>query len=125
MAGLVQAYRGRYYNASSASTKLDINSILAGCSAVETEANNIDEISNSINNSASYLTREVFSINGETVSKDIDEACTEIISVQSSIMDAVAQIRINAINAYNSIQTQLNNEAQSLDQAEIRRRSKL
>ena len=123
MASILQPYHGVYVHAPSASTKLDLHHILDGCTALETEASNIDEVSNSINSLSSNLGANVFSIDGQTVLSSADQCCQEIIDVQKWIFDTSSQIRENAINAYNQLQTQLNNEAKNRDQNEINRRN--
>ncbi len=121
MASILQPYRGVFISAQSASNMLDLNQILAGCTAVENEASNIDELSNSISSLTSNLGANIFSIDGKTISPSSDKCCEEIIEVQKWIYDTTSQIRETAINAYNQLQTQLNNDAQNRDQYEINR----
>ena len=124
MSGVIQPYKGRYVSAASASTKLDLAAIMAGCSAVESEAGNINTISTGLHNAASSLSPGVFSIDGVSVASNVDDCCESIMSVQSSIIGSLGQIRSASIAAYNKIQTQLNSEAQARDQYEINRRKK-
>ena len=124
MAGLLEPYRGRYVSAESASTKLDVNAIISGCSQVDSEASSIGDVSTSLNSAASDLTPNIFSINGASLGANVGEYCQSIMDVQSSIMSATAQIRSEAIAAYNEIQSQLNQEAQSRDQYEMNRRNR-
>lgn len=121
MASILQPYRGIFVSAPSASTKLDLDQILAGCTSVENEASNIDELSNSVSSLTSNLGANIFSIDGKTVSPSSDKCCEEIIDIQKWIFDTTSQIRENAINAYNQLQTQLNNDAQNRDRYEINR----
>lgn len=120
--GLLQPYRGTYYSAESANTKLDINSILAGCNAVDEEANHISEYANDISESGSYLDANALSVDGKTMQGSIETCCTNINDVESFIIGTTAQIREMAEAAYNQIQDNLNYEAQQRDIAEYNRR---
>ena len=121
----VQPYVGTYVSAKSASDDLDLAAIIAGCNAVDAEAANIDEISNSLSNAASDLTPQVFSVDGVSIGSNVDEYCTIIMDVQSWIMGGTASIRAAAENAYNRIQTDYNNDAIARDNAEKNRRANM
>lgn len=123
MAGALQPYQGRYVNAKSASDDLDLAAILAGCDAVDAEAGNIDEVSNSLSNAAGDLTAQTFSVDGVSVGSNVNEYCDNIMQAQTWIMNGTGQIRAAAENAYNKLQTEYNNDAMARDQAEINRRN--
>lgn len=117
--GILQPYNGHFVNAESASTMLDIEGIFDGCNAVDTEILSMDSLSSKISNVSSYLDTKNFSINGETVLKETDECCENILKVKESILGATSQIRSICEGAYNNLQGQLNYNAQVNDQNEI------
>lgn len=121
--GLLQPYRGTYVSASSASEKIDVNSILNGCNAVDEEANHISEYANSLDSSGSVLDVNVLSVGGKTMLSNIEECCTNINSVETFIINTTAQIREAAESVYNQIQEQMNNEARARDEAAYRERN--
>lgn len=120
--GILQPYRGTYCSASSASEKLDIESILAGCDAVDEEANHISEYANQLSGYSSQLDVNALSVNGKTMIGTAEECCDGINNVESEIIGTTAQIRAAAESVYNQIQDQLNNEAYIKDQNEYNRR---
>ena len=121
--GLLQPYRGTYVSAESASGKLDAAAIIAGCDAVDAEANHISEYAGKISSAASGLNQDTFSVNGETVTGKVDECCTGVTNVESNILNTTSQIRELAESIYNQIQEQMNIEAQARDQAEAQKRN--
>jgi len=123
--GATQPYQGTYVSAKSASEDLDLAAILAGCSAVDAEAGNIDEISNNLSNAASDLNAKTFSVDGVSVGSNVNEYCTSIMDVQSWILGQTAAIRSAAEAAYNRLQEQYNNDARARDQAEKNRRANM
>lgn len=120
--GLLQQYQGRFVNAPSASSQLDISKILAGCNMVEEEANRISEFAGNIMDAASILDVKNFSVDNETILDDAAECCNNIGNVERQIMDLTAQIREAAEICYNNIQQQLNYDAHARDEYECRRR---
>ena len=123
--GALEPYHGTYVNAKSASADLDLGAILAGCAAVDAEAGNISEVSNSLNTAASDLTPTVFSVNGVSIGSNVGDYCSNIMEAQSWIMGQTAAIRAAAENAYNKLQTDYNNEAMARDAAEKNRRANM
>ncbi len=122
--GILQPYVGTYCHAASASSKLDLSAILAGCDAVDTEANQITNYNHSLNTTMSYLDANTLSANGKTMQAAGEKCCNDISNVQTSILNTTAQIRSVAESVYNKIQEQMNYEAQVKDQNEINRRSR-
>ncbi len=119
---LLESFHGSYVNAASASTMLDISTILEGCSEVENEANHISEYVNKIADISSSMNKDNFSINGETVYKLVDDYCTQMNDVEVQIMSMVEQIRAAVEAQYNKIQEQLNYEAQVKNNNEYNKR---
>ena len=120
--GILQPYRGTYCSASLASEKLDIDTILSGCNAVDSEASHITEYANTLSTAGSNLDVNALSAGGTTMEGKVDEYCTNIKSVETFIMNTTSQIREAAEAAYNQIQEQMNSEAYARDQAEYNRR---
>lgn len=117
--GILQPYKGVYYSASSAREKLDIDSILAGCDAVDEEANHISEYANQFSVSSAALDVNTLSVNNLTMAEKAQEYSDGINQVEIEIMSVTAKIREAVEYAYNSIQDSLNIEAQTRDQREI------
>lgn len=121
---LLQPYRGQYCSAQSAESKLDIMSILQGCSEVDDEARYMGRYSNELNLANNYLDEKSLSVDGKTMQGEVDDCRETIESVQESITNTTSQIRDAAVSAYNSIQEQLNYEAQVRDQNEWNQRNR-
>ena len=120
--GILQPYHGTYCSADSASSKLDIDAILAGCNAVDEEANHISEYASSLTDISSQLDVNALSVNSKTISGTVQEYCDGINNVETEIMGATSQIREVAEAQYNQIQEQMNQEAYLRDQEEYNRR---
>lgn len=121
MAGLLEPYVGNFARASSASSKLDISAILEGCNAVEAETPTIYTLADKMNDCGAYLTKDALSLDGATMMSTVEEQAQGIISVQTNINQAVETIRENAINAYNQLQQQMNEEAYNKEVYEVNR----
>ncbi len=122
--GVLQPYRGTYVSADSASSKLDLPAILAGCDAVDEEASQIDTYTRDLSNVAADLDVDTLSANGKTMQGPIGDCCDGISDIESNITGTTAQIRAAAENAYNQIQEQLNYEAKVRDRNEWNRRNR-
>ena len=116
MGSILQPYIGRFARAESASNRLDIDSIFAGCNAVEQEASRISTIATKIDSTSSRLDVNSFSIDGATATSTIVEYCEGMANVEAGIYQMTAQIRDAAEAAYNNLQSQLNYNAQIRDQ---------
>lgn len=110
---VVQPFVGKYVTAVSASTKIDLDSIITNCNAVDEEVSKISSINNSINSTGGNLTADVLSVGGATVINLLDECCSNINGVQSDVVSMTEGIRESAIEAYNQIQEQFNEEAEA------------
>lgn len=121
--GIIEPYKGKFFSAESASNKLDIQSIYAGCDAVDLEAENITNITNKMSSISSHLDINNFSVDGCTMLDASDKCCDDIMNVKNSILDATSQIRAACEGAYNNLQSQLNYNAQVRDCNEINRRN--
>lgn len=117
--GILQPYKGKFVSAQSASSYLDIESIYAGCDAVDTESESMTTITNKMSSITSKLDTNNFSVDGSTMLDTSDKCCDDILSVKSSINDATSQIRSACEAAYNNLQSQLNYNAQVQDRNEI------
>ena len=114
--GLLQPYVGTYARATSASSKLDVESILAGCDAVDDEVVGISEISSKISQAGSSITKDVLSIDDMDISGSLDECCTGISNTYSNILETTSAIRERAVAVYNQLQAQYNEEAKIRDE---------
>jgi len=123
MASLLEPYVGNFAKADSASSKLDINTILAGCDAVESETPAIYNLANNVNDCAADLNADALSVDGKTITGTVDEYVQGISGVQTNINNAAEQIRDASINAYNQIQQQMNDEAYRREVDEVNRRN--
>lgn len=122
--GLLEPYVGTYTRATSASDMLDAAAILAGCDAVDEEANHISEYAGTLSETSSLLNVQNFSVDDETILSTVDEYCQNINNVETEIMSITSQIREAVENQYNALQQQLNNEAYEKDQREYEQRSR-
>ncbi len=113
---LLQPYVGKFVTATSASTKIDVESIMAGCDSVDSEASKISDVNSNINNIGSTIDSNALSVDGSTVLNSLEECCTGINGVQNMIFNTTSGIREAAISAYNQIQEQFNAEARIRDQ---------
>ena len=111
MAGILQPYVGKYCSAESASSKLDIDSILAGCDAVDEEASSIGNYANQLSETSGRINASALSVNGKTISGTAQEYCDGINGVEAQITSVTSQIREIAISVYNQLQQELNNQA--------------
>ncbi len=116
---ILNPYQGVFISAQSASSLIDLNSILNGCDAVDQEASQISKLSNNILETSTRLDVNTLSVDDATIVGSVEEYCTDIVSVQEGIMSMTSQIREAAINAYNDIQNQMNYDAQTQDQIAI------
>ena len=123
MNGLLEPYVGNFVRADSASNRLDIDSILAGCNAVESETPTINNLANGISDCASELNADALSIDGKTVMGTVDEYVQGIANLHTSINNAVDEIRQRSINVYNQLQQQLNEDAYRREVDEANRRN--
>ena len=113
---LLQPYVGKFVTATSASTKIDVESIMAVCDSVDSEASKISDVNSNINNIGSTIDSNALSVDGSTVLNSLEECCTGINGVQNMIFNTTSGIREAAISAYNQIQEQFNAEARIRDQ---------
>ncbi len=113
--GRIAQYVGKYVSAPSASTKLDVDSILSGCDAVDNEVANLTSICNEFSNNGTTITPEALSFDGITTEPIIEEYTSSTKGVADLILGKTASIREEAMAAYNRIQEQLNIEAQNRD----------
>ena len=120
--GLLEPYRGTYCSASSASEKIDVQAILAGCDAVDAEANHISEYAGNLSDYSSQLDANALSVDGKTMISTANEYWENINNVESEIINTTAYIREAAEAVYNQIQEQMNQEAHARDEYEYNRR---
>ncbi len=113
---LLQPYVGKFVTASSASSKIDAASIIAGCDAVDSEASKISDVNSNVNSIGSRIDSTALSVDGKTTMNLLEECCTGINDVQTMIFNTTSAIREAATSAYNQIQEQLNEEARIRDQ---------
>ena len=118
---LLQPYVGKFVTATSASTKIDVESIIAGCDAVDSEASRISDINAEVNSVGSTIDEKALSVDGTTISNSLDECCTGINGVQEMIFGTTAGIRESAMSIYNQIQEQFNDEARIWDEEASKR----
>lgn len=116
---ILNPYQGVFISAQSASNYIDLNSILNGCDAVDSEASQISKLSNNVLEASTQLDVNTLSVDNATVVGSVEEYCNDIVSVQEGIMSMTSQIREAAINTYNDIQNQMNYNAQIQDQIAI------
>ena len=119
---ILQPYQGRYVSAESASNKLDVETIISGCDAVENDALSINSFAQSLLETGSTLDEKVLSVNGKTFLDQVDADVENIANVQTQISESVCSIREAAVAIYNQIQDQLNVDAENRDLDEINRR---
>lgn len=113
---LLEPYVGRYVSAESASTKLDVSSILAGCDMVDSESDKLNVVGNKVNDIGDELTLDVLSVDGVGMGEKIVECCNSYFDSYDSIVGSTTQIRETAISKYNQLQQQLNDEARARDE---------
>jgi hypothetical protein len=118
--GLLQPYHGKFVTAKSATSDIDVDSILSGCAAVDNEVGNLTNICEDFSNSGNNITPKAFSFDGETVEPMIEQYKISTSGIADDILGITASIREAAINAYNKIQEQYNAEAKARDDAAIR-----
>lgn len=112
---ILQPYYGQFVSAGSASKYLDIETILRGCDQVDAEAEEIAYINSKLNNAGGTITSSALSIDNVTVDNNLLECCEGINSVFQNILSETSQVRAAAVNAYNRIQADLNNDAVARD----------
>lgn len=122
--GLLQPYQGTYVAATSASSKLDVETILAGCDAVDAEASHISDYLQKLAETTSTMDAKALCVNGQTMQNTMDEYSTNIYSVETEIMNITAWIRETVEVQYNNLQEQLNYDAQLRDQNEYAKQSR-
>lgn len=110
--GLVQPIQG----ARSASEKLNYNAIVAGCEAVEKEAEKLGPIKDKLKESESSIAADVLSIDDQSVSKDLDEVCKKFDIKKAEILKKTNEIKAEAAKQYNEIQKILNQEVEPTNQ---------
>lgn len=116
---LLQPYSGRFVSAKSASDKIDAATIIAGCDSVDSEASEILSIGSKVNSAGSSITADALSFGGVTVAGDLGLCCDGIAATYANILGNTSQIRSTAMEAYNRIQTEYNEEARAKDEAAI------
>lgn len=108
---ILQPYQGAYVSAGSASKYLDIEKILKGCDEVDNEAEEIVYVNSKLNSAGSSIDSRALSIDNVTVDNSLVECLESINNVYQNILSETSQVRAAAVNAYNSIQSELNNDA--------------
>ncbi len=114
---LLGVYKGAYVSAPSAATKLDVEAIFAGCSAVDSVADILLEYADNFDSQALKLDKNALAIDDETVENVALEYYNYLISAGSNIKSSTQNIREVAAAQYNKIQGQLNEEAKRQDLA--------
>jgi len=112
-------YMGTFVNAESAATKIDAAGIIAGCDAVDAEAANLSNLCGEFSRSATTITPKALSFDGETVGPIIENYSSASGDVSSGILGITAGIRAKAIEVYNQIQQELNEDAERRDREAI------
>ena len=112
---LMQPYMGTYISAKLASVDLDVEGILKACHMIEKNACNVDVISKDIFDVGSNITSDALSVDEKNISGILDDCCSGIKYIHDDILNTINQVRKTAVNSYNIIQTQYNEEAKSLD----------
>ena len=122
---LMQPYMGTYISAKLASIDLDVEGILKACDMIEKNACNVDVISKDIFDVGSNITSDALSVDEKNISGILDDCCSGIKYIHDDILNTINQVRETAVNSYNSIQTQYNEEAKALDLSLAKKVSKV
>lgn len=122
---LMQPYMGTYISAKLASVDLDVEGILKACDMIEKNACNVDVISKDIFDVGSNITADALSVDEKNISGILDDCCSGIKYIHDDILNTINQVRENAVNSYNIIQTQYNEEAKALDLSLAKKESKV
>lgn len=122
---LMQPYMGTYISAKLASVDLDVEGILKACDMIEKNAYNVDVISKDIFDVGSNITSDALSVDEKNISGILDDCCSGIKYIHDDILNTINQVRETAVNSYNSIQTQYNEEAKALDLSLAKKVSKV
>lgn len=122
---LMQPYMGTYISAKLASVDLDVEGILKACDMIEKNACNVDVISKDIFDVGSNITSDALSVDEKNISGILDDCCSGIKYIHDDILNTINQVRETAVNSYNSIQTQYNEEAKALDLSLAKKVSKV
>ena len=113
--GRIEPYRGKHVSAESAEKYIDLDAIISACNKIDAKAGRIGEYTNNIRESASILNPQNFSINNQSYQSIVSDYCSSINSVEQTLSNSTASIRLKAESEYNRIQEQLNYEAQQRD----------
>lgn len=116
---------GTYISAKLASVDLDVEGILKACDMIEKNACNVDVISKDIFDVGSNITADALSVDEKNISGILDDCCSGIKYIHDDILNTINQVRENAVNSYNIIQTQYNEEAKALDLSLAKKESKV
>lgn len=122
---LLGVYKGRYVSAKSASEEIDALSIIKGCEAVDSCANHIDFLSDSISVAGSEISADSLLIDDKTIDGSLNECCDSINAVYDNILSVTAQIRERVESIYNSLQEKYNDEARRKDKKIIEEKMKM
>ena len=112
---LLGVYKGAYVSAPSAATKLDVEAIFAGCSAVDSVADILLEYADNFDSQTLKLDKNALAIDDGTVENVALEYYNYLISAGTKT--STQNIREVAAAQYNKIQGQLNEEAKRQDLA--------
>lgn len=112
---LILPYKGTYVNAKYAINDIDVEGIIKYCKMIEKDATRIDSISNNVLNASSSITPSALSIDDKTINGKVDEYCGGLDDVYNCVLDVTAQIKEQAIEVYNRLQREYNEEAIKLD----------
>lgn len=113
--GMLEPYRGRFVSAQSANNKIDIEAIMRGCNTVDSVAEELLSINKKVSSEGGMITKDALSIDGVTITDNLEECCDGIAMTYDSIVNVTSQIRSAAEYAYNKIQDNLNEEAWKKD----------
>lgn len=108
---MLEQYRGNYFTADSASDYIDINAIVSGCKALAESSTGFNGISEKIYSAGDCCDAKALSVEGETLTDYIYEQGEIIEDFGPSITELANQIMNRAYEAYNRIQSQLNDDA--------------
>lgn len=117
---LLNPYQSNLVTARNAREDLDIDSILVGCNQVEEQANNLDYCIRNMNMVKSNFGDDSISIDGKNViSGNIEDYSTALENTKNSILNAVQEIRVAAVNKFNAMQDVYNGLAVSQEEQMI------
>ena len=108
---MVQQYHGNYVTAESASNYIDINAIALGCKNLAANSEEFNYISEKIYSAGDICNGEALSIDGDTLTDYIYEQGNMVGKISSTITSLADDIINRAYEAYNSLQSQLNDKA--------------